>query len=96
MALGEALTKLGRRAEALAELTAAAAIADELIGQPLRWQARAALGRSAYALGDDDGAAAAYAEARRLVDEFSATLAPERAAQLARAPVIEEICGAVR
>jgi hypothetical protein len=43
---------------AVAEL-AAASIADELIGQPLRWQVRAALGRSAYALGDDDRAAAA-------------------------------------
>ncbi len=39
---------------------------------------------------------AAYAEAGRLVDEFSATLAPERAAQLARAPVIEEIRAAGR
>ena len=59
-------------------------IADELIGQPLRWQAQASLGRSAYALGDDEPRCAAYAEAGRLVDEFSATLAPERAAQLAR------------
>jgi class 3 adenylate cyclase/tetratricopeptide (TPR) repeat protein len=94
--LGEALARRGKRDEALAELTAAAAIADELIGQPLRWHAQAALGRAAYALGDDDGSARAFGEAGRLVDEFAATLAPERAARLATSPLVEEIRSAGR
>ena len=94
--LGEALARLDRRDESLAELTAAAAIADELVGQPLRWHTQLVLGRAAYALGDDDLAARAYGEAGRLVDEFVATLAPERAATLATSPVVEEIRSAGR
>jgi tetratricopeptide (TPR) repeat protein len=94
--LGEALARMGRRDEAFAELAAAVALADGLVGQPLRWQTQAALGRSAYALGDDDAAARAYAEAVRLIDAFCGTLAPERAAQLAKAPLVEEIRSAGR
>jgi tetratricopeptide (TPR) repeat protein len=94
--LGEALARLGARDEALQELEAAVAIADELVGQPPRWQAQAAMGRAAYALGDDDRAAAAYGEAGRLVDEFAGTLAPQRAAQLLKARVVEEIRSAAR
>jgi tetratricopeptide (TPR) repeat protein len=94
--LGEALARLGRRDEALQELEAAVALADELIGQPARWQAQAALGRAAYGLGDDDRAAVAYSEAGRLVDEFVGTLAPQRAAQLLKARVVEEIRSAAR
>jgi class 3 adenylate cyclase/tetratricopeptide (TPR) repeat protein len=89
--LGEALARLGRREEALEELRSAVAITDELIGPPARWQARAALGRASYALGDDDGAALAYGEAAKLVEDFADTLAPERSARLLRAPAVEEI-----
>jgi tetratricopeptide (TPR) repeat protein len=78
--LGQALAGLRRRDEALTALRSAVAIADELIGPPARWQARAALGEAAYQFGDDDSAAAAFAEAADLVDGFVATLAPERAA----------------
>jgi class 3 adenylate cyclase/tetratricopeptide (TPR) repeat protein len=92
--MGEALARMGQRDKAFAELEAAVALADGLVGQPLRWQAQSALGRSAYALGADDRAARAYAEAARLVDEFSRTLAPERAARLAQAPLVAEIRGA--
>ena len=91
MILGEALARMGGREEALSELKSAVAIADELVGPPARWQARAALGRASYALGDDDGAESAYLEAVRLVDDFVLTLAPERAACLSKAPVVEEI-----
>jgi hypothetical protein len=56
-----------------------------------RWNARAALGRTAYALGRDDVAADAYGEARSIVDAFAETLAPERAATLATSPVVQEI-----
>lgn len=89
--LGEALARLGRREEALKELRAAVAIADDLIGPPARWHAHAALGRAAYALGEDGIAAHAYGEAAALVEEFAGTLAPERAARLLGAPAIEEI-----
>ena len=79
------------RDEALAELRAAAAIADDLIGPPARWQARAALGRAAYALGDDDSAARAYGEAGELVRSFAEALTPERAERLLAAAAIHEI-----
>jgi class 3 adenylate cyclase/tetratricopeptide (TPR) repeat protein len=89
--LGDALTRLGRRDEAISELEAAVRIADELIGQPARFKARAALARAAYALGDDDSAATANAEARALVEEFVATLAPERADLVRASPVVQEL-----
>jgi tetratricopeptide (TPR) repeat protein len=94
--LGQALVRLGRRQESLDALRTAVGIADELVGQPLRWSMRAALGRVAHGLGADDEAADAYEEARRLLDDFTATLAPERAATLARSPVVEEIRSLVR
>jgi class 3 adenylate cyclase/tetratricopeptide (TPR) repeat protein len=89
--LGQALGALGRRREALDSLRSAVAIADELVGQPARWQARAALGHVAYAVGDDETAAAAYGEARKLVEMFAERLSPERAARLLSAPAVEEI-----
>jgi class 3 adenylate cyclase/tetratricopeptide (TPR) repeat protein len=89
--LGQALAKLGRRDEALQTLRSAVALADELVGPPARWRARATLGKVLYELGEDDGAALAYHEARELVDGFVATLAPERAAKLSAAPDVEEI-----
>jgi tetratricopeptide (TPR) repeat protein len=88
---GEALVRLGMREDGLAALREAVRIADDLIGPPARWHARAALGRIAYELGEDDEAARAYAKARQLVDAFSATLAPQRAAALATSPVVQEI-----
>jgi len=90
-AYGEALARLGRADDALTELRRAVQTSDELIGAPARWAARASLGRVAYELGEDDEAAAAYGEARTLIDDFSATLAPQRAATLATSPVVQEI-----
>jgi class 3 adenylate cyclase/Cdc6-like AAA superfamily ATPase len=89
--LGEALAQLGRRDEALVELRAAVAGADELIGPPARWRARAALGRASYALGEDDVAAEAYREAGELIETFAATLAPERGERLLNAPQTAEV-----
>ena len=66
-------------------------IADGLVGQPARYNARAALARAAYALGEDERAATANAEARALVDEFVATLAPERAELVRASPVVREL-----
>jgi tetratricopeptide (TPR) repeat protein len=89
--LGEALARLGRKDEALGALGVGVTLADELVGPPGRWAARAALGRGAYALGVDERAAAAYAEASELVGTFAATLSSERAARLLRAPSVAEI-----
>ena len=89
--LGEALSQLGRRDEALRALRTGVAVADELVGPPGRWDARRALGRASYALGEDDVAVAAYDEAAELVETFASTLAPERATRLLQAASIEEI-----
>ncbi len=89
--LGQALARLGRREEAFEALRSAVAIADDLVGPPARWHARAALGQVAQALGDDETAATAYKEAGSLIESFAGTLAPERAAPLVAAPPVEEI-----
>ena len=88
---GEALAQARRGDEGLASLREAVRIADDLVGAPARWDARAALGRVAYGLGKDDDAARAYDEAKELVETFVATLAPERQATLAKSPVVAEI-----
>jgi class 3 adenylate cyclase/tetratricopeptide (TPR) repeat protein len=89
--LGEALAKSGRREEAIQALEAGVKVADELVNPPGRWNAYAALGRSAYALGDDDRAAGASSQAAELVESFAATLSPERSARLLSSPTIVEI-----
>jgi class 3 adenylate cyclase/tetratricopeptide (TPR) repeat protein len=89
--LGQALARLGRQEDALSALRAGVQLADRIVSPYARWNARAALGRTAYALGRDDEAAAAYAEAREIVDTFSDALAPQRAATLAESPVVQEI-----
>jgi len=89
--LGEALARRGRREEALTELETAVGIADELIGQPIRYGARATLARAAYALGDDARAARATSEARTLVDEFVATLSPERADRVRASLLVRDV-----
>ena len=89
--LGEALARLGRKPEALDALRQSVAIADDLIGPPARWNARAALVRGAYALGDDETAARASNEAAGLVRSFTDTLTPDRAARLLNAPPVTEI-----
>jgi class 3 adenylate cyclase/tetratricopeptide (TPR) repeat protein len=94
MLLGRALARLRRRDDALAALRSAIAIIDGLVGPSARWDARAALGQVAHAVGDDDTAEAAYDEAADLVTSFARTLAPERAERLLSAPPIEEILSA--
>ncbi len=89
--LGEALARRGARQEALAELWTAVRIADDLVGPPARWEARAALGRASYLLGDDVGAEAVFGEARSLVEAFAATLSTRRAATLLGAQPIRDI-----
>jgi tetratricopeptide (TPR) repeat protein len=89
--LGQAYAALGRREDALEASRAAVVIADELVGPPGRWHARAGLGEVAYQLGDDETAAGAYESAAALIDRFAQTLAPERAAKLLAAPTVVEI-----
>ena len=91
--LGEAFARLGRREAALEALRAAVPIAD-VIGPPGRWQARAALAGAAASLGEDDVASDSYEEAATLIEEFAATLAPERSSRLLAAPPIEQILSA--
>ena len=93
--LGEALARAGRREDAIRELQTGVAVSDALINPPGRWNARAALGRAAYALGDDDLAAQAYGEAAELVERFAASLSPERSMRLLNAPAIAEILSTV-
>jgi class 3 adenylate cyclase/tetratricopeptide (TPR) repeat protein len=88
---GQALARLGRADDALARLRSAVQISDQLVGPPARWDARAGLGRVAQSLGQDDEAAAAYGEARELVDAFAAKLAPQHADTLSQSPVVQEI-----
>ena len=94
-ALGRALTRLGRRDEAIAALLEATEVADSLIGPPGRWEAQGALGESAYALGADDVAETAFKEAHRLLTSFAETLHPERAQALLAAPQVAHILTAV-
>ena len=89
--LGQALIRLGRHEEGLAALRSAVELADRIVSPYARWNARADLGRAAYEVGRDDDAVTAYTEAARIVDEFSAALAPERAATLEKSPVVQEI-----
>jgi tetratricopeptide (TPR) repeat protein len=89
--LGQALARADRRNQALEALRSAVEIADDLIGAPARWHARAALGEASYALGDDDAASEAYEEAATLVESFAGSLAPERRVRLLAAAPIDEI-----
>jgi tetratricopeptide (TPR) repeat protein len=88
---GQALARLSRKDEALEALRTAIPIADELIGPPARWRARAALGREAYALGDDETAETAWSEAATLVHDFAATLSADRRNRFLQAPQVESL-----
>ena len=94
--LGQALARLRRGDEAVPALQSAVAIADELVGPPARWEARAALGKVSYELGNEDTAAAAYDEAASLVEGFVGTLAPERTASVLASPPVTEIMSLAR
>jgi tetratricopeptide (TPR) repeat protein len=89
--LGQALARNARRDQAFEALRSAVEIADDLVGAPARWHARAALGEVSYALGDDNAAAVAYEDAASLVESFAKTLAPERRVRLLAASPIDEI-----
>ena len=56
-----------------------------------RWQARAALGRAAYALGEDEAAERAWTETASLVQDFATTLSDARRDRFLRAPQVEAL-----
>jgi class 3 adenylate cyclase len=89
--LGQALVRLGRHDDGVAALRSAVELADRIVSPYARWNARAALARTAYGAGRDDEAESAYKEAAAIVDSFSAALAPERASMLEKSPVVQEI-----
>ena len=74
---GQALTALGRFAEAETARLAARAIADEQGALPLLWRIDAALGRLYHANGDEPKAADAFAAARAIVDSLARGIADE-------------------
>ncbi len=91
MTLGEALLMLGKPQDAIRELRPAIAIADQLGSPPQRWQARALLGRAAYAAGGDNEASSAFEEAATVINDFAATLTPDQSASLKTSPIVAEV-----
>lgn len=89
--LGRALVALGRPADGVRELRSAVEIADALVNPVGRWRSRAALAEALRASGDDDGAAMTTGEARRILTDFAATLAPSRAETLLASPPAQAI-----
>jgi class 3 adenylate cyclase/tetratricopeptide (TPR) repeat protein len=91
LTLGESLSRLGRPVDAIAELRPALAIADRLESPPMRWQARALVGRAHYAAGNDREAGMAFDEAAKLINDFAATLTAEHRASLLGAEAVRAI-----
>jgi hypothetical protein len=89
--LGQATLSSGKALDALAGLKVAVEQADRLGSPPLRWRARAALGRSLYATGEDDGAARALAEASTIIQGVAAGLSAERSARFLAVEPIREV-----
>jgi hypothetical protein len=92
--LGQALLASGKAADAVAGLRPTVDKADTLDSPPLRWRARAALGKSLYATGDDNGAARAFAEASTIINDVAAALTPQRSARFLAVESIREVLGA--
>ncbi len=94
MVLAEALTGLGRREEGVAQARAARDGSERLGHPPSRWRAEATLSRILAATGDDAGAEAALASARRTIGGFAAGLSDaRRPGLLAAEPVAAILSG---
>jgi class 3 adenylate cyclase/tetratricopeptide (TPR) repeat protein len=89
--LGRALVGLGRPADGLRESRSAVEIADALVNPVGRWQSRAALAEVLRTSGDEQAAVVVTNEARRILTEFAATLAPSRAETLLASPAARAI-----
>jgi class 3 adenylate cyclase/tetratricopeptide (TPR) repeat protein len=92
--LGQALLASGKATDAVAGLRLVLEQADRLGSPPLRWRARAVLGKSLYAMGDDNGAAQAFAEASMIIQDVAAALTPERSARFLAVDPIREVLDA--
>ncbi len=91
LALGEAVLGLGRPDEAETQTRRALAEAEQLGHPPTLWRAAAQLGRTLVAVADDEGAEAAFTQARRTLERFAADLSPERRERFLAAAAVEEI-----
>ena len=89
--LGRALVALGRPADGLRESRSAVEIADALVNPVGRWRSRAALADVLRTTGDEEAAAVATSEARQILTDFAATLAPGRAETLFASPAARAI-----
>jgi class 3 adenylate cyclase/tetratricopeptide (TPR) repeat protein len=89
--LGRALVGLGRPSDGLRESRSAVEIADALVNPVGRWQSRAALADVLRTIGDEQAAVVATNEARRILTDFAATLAPSRAETLLASPAARAI-----
>ena len=89
--LGRALVALGRPADGVRESRSAVEIADALVNPVGRWQSRASLADVLRTTGDEEAAAVATNEARRILTDFAATLAPSRAETLLASSAAREI-----
>jgi len=89
--LGRALVGSGRPADGLRESRSAVEIADALVNPVGRWQSRAALAEVLRTSGDEQAAVVVTNEARRILTEFAATLAPSRAETLLASPAARAI-----
>ncbi len=89
--LGSALVAAGRRNEGLAELRSAVAIADSLVNPAGRWRPRAAAAEALRSSGAEEEAVSGMLQARTIVMDFAATLAPGRARTLLAAPAVREV-----
>jgi class 3 adenylate cyclase/tetratricopeptide (TPR) repeat protein len=94
--LGAALLEMGRHPEAVTELRRAVAGAERLAHPPSLWRTLNLLGGAMLALGDDDGAAAAFGRAHETVTGFAATLSEERCGLFLAAPGLRQILSAGR
>jgi class 3 adenylate cyclase/tetratricopeptide (TPR) repeat protein len=89
--LGRAFLSMGRVSDALNELRAASDGADALGSPPGRWQARAVLARALVAAGRDAEGEVAISEAKGVIDDMAAGLAPERAKVFLSAGPVREV-----
>jgi tetratricopeptide (TPR) repeat protein len=89
--LGEALVALGELDAGFAELDTSVIGADQLGTPTLRWQHRVALARARYAIGDDDAASAAYAQAVDVIRGYADTLSSDHAASLLGVEPIRDV-----
>jgi predicted Zn-dependent protease len=89
--LGRAFLSMGRVSDAVDELRTAIDGADALGTPPARWQGRAALARALSTVGRDEEAGVALSEAKSIIEDVAAGLAPERAKVFVSAEPIREV-----